>query len=54
MREGVMLGASGFIGVVAGALTPADEIAALLGRNQVDPALFLMALPILIILAQGR
>ncbi|MCB1970832.1 MAG: hypothetical protein KDG54_10545 [Geminicoccaceae bacterium] len=51
VREGVMLGASGFIGVVAGALTPADEIAALLGRNQIDPALFLMALPILIILA---
>ncbi|MCB2011914.1 MAG: hypothetical protein KDF64_15180 [Geminicoccaceae bacterium] len=49
-REGVMLGASGFIGIVTGALTPASTIASFIGDAGIDPALFLFALPLLILL----
>ncbi len=50
-RECATLGASGFIGVAAAALAPIDTIASWLAAMQFDPSLFLIALPMMVVLA---
>lgn len=50
-RECATLGASGFIGVAAAALVPVDTVAAWLGVVQPDPAVLLIVLPLLIVVA---
>ena len=50
-REIIMLGASGFLGIAAAALLPVGPIAERIGGWGVSPALFLIALPIIVIAA---
>ncbi len=50
-REIIMLGASGFLGIAAAALVPAGPIAELIGGWGLSPAMFLIALPIIVVAA---
>ena len=50
-REIVMLGASAFLGVALAALVPVGPIAQQVSHWQVPPALFLISLPIIVIVA---
>ena len=50
-REIIMLGASGFLGIAAAALVPVGPIADRIGSWGVSPALFLIALPIIVVAA---